>query len=67
MMEDIDNYRQAILQALRDVKTADGNARLTEEQALHLSQEFSDEELSDGMPFNTPEEVAELLLESGLE
>lgn len=66
-MEDIDNYRQAILQALRDVKTADGNARLTEEQALRLSQEFSDEELSDGMPFNTPEEVAELLLESGLE
>jgi hypothetical protein len=40
MMEDIDNYRQAILQALRDVKTADGNARLTEEQALRLSQEF---------------------------
>ena len=67
MMEDIDNYRQAILQALWDVKTADGNARLTEEQALRLSQEFSDEELSDGMPFNTPEEVAELLLESGLE
>ncbi len=67
MMEDIDNYRQAILQALLEVKAADGSARLTEAQALRLSQEFSDEELSDGMPFNTPEEVAELLLESGLE
>lgn len=67
MMEHIDNYRQAILQALLDAKTADGSARLTAAQALRLSQEFTDEELRDGMPFNTPEEVAELLLESGLE
>lgn len=66
-MEAIDNYRQAILRALLDMKDASGNAKLSAEQAQRLSEEFSDEELSDGMPFNTPEEVAELLAESGLE
>jgi hypothetical protein len=66
-MEAIDNYREAIHQALLNMKDADGNAKLTEEQAKQLAEEFSDEELNDGMPFNTPEEVAELLVEWGLD
>lgn len=45
---------------------ADGTPKLTKAEAEALVAELSDNELSDGMPFNTPEEVAELLLDSGL-
>lgn len=45
---------------------ADGTPKLTKTEAEALVTELSDNELSDGMPFNTPEEVAELLLDSGL-
>ncbi len=65
-MEETATYRAQILQALCDMKDADGNPRLTEVQARKLSDELSDEELTDGMLFNTPEEVAQLLMESGL-
>ncbi|MBM6991915.1 MAG: hypothetical protein I3J02_01395 [Prevotella sp.] len=67
MMEETADFRAQILQALRDARDADGNPRLTEDQVKTLSDELSDEELADGMLFNTPEEVAGLLLESGLE
>ncbi|MDD2601646.1 MAG: hypothetical protein WCS15_02755 [Prevotella sp.] len=66
-MESIDDYRAQILTALRAACDADGNPKLTEKQALELSNELKDNELMDGMPYNTPEEVAELLLDSGLE
>lgn len=45
---------------------ADGMPKLTKAEAEALVTELSDSELSDGMPFNTPEEVAELLLDIGL-
>jgi hypothetical protein len=66
-MEDVANYRALVLQALRGAFGAEGQPLLTEAQAVALVNELSDAELLDGMPFNTPEEVAELLLESGLE
>ena len=65
-MENVNLYRQKILEALLDAKTDSGEPKLTEDHAQALAQELSDEELIDGMDFNTPEEVAELLLESGL-
>ncbi len=66
-MDEIELYRQQILQALTDAKNADGTPRLTEQGAKKLAQELTNDELADGMMFNTPEEVADLLLESGLE
>ena len=66
-MTEIDEYRARILQALCNARDKNDNPRFTEEQAVSLSRELSDEELAEGMDFNTPEEVAELLLESGLE
>lgn len=66
-MEEIAAYRAKILQVLVNAKDADGKLRLTEDQAKQLANEFSDIELEEGMTFNTPEEVAELLLDSGLE
>ncbi len=63
---EVDEYRSKILDLLLNAKDGDGAPRLTEKEAKDLSNEFTDQELSDGMPFNTPEEVAEMLLESGL-
>jgi hypothetical protein len=67
LMEETAAYRARITQALADARDANGRPLLTDDQVKKLSQQFSDEELEDGMLFNTPEEVAELLIESGLE
>ena len=65
-MKDLEEYRAAILRALMQASDADGTPKLTKAEAEALVAELSDNELSDGMPFNTPEAVAELLLDSGL-
>ncbi|MGI6243655.1 MAG: hypothetical protein ACOYJK_09030 [Prevotella sp.] len=65
-MEEVAAYRAKILQVLTDAKDGEGRPRLTERQAEMLVANLSDSELEDGMMFNTPEEVAELLLDSGL-
>lgn len=66
-MQNVDDYRQQIFQCLVAAVTTDGAPRYTEEQARALAMELTDEELIDGIDFNTPEEVAQLLMESGLE
>ena len=63
---DINEYRNLILKALQTACDADGRPRLTEEEAQRLAQEFSDEELAFGMGYNTPQEVADMLLDAGL-
>ncbi len=63
---EVDEYRSKILELLLNAVDGDGKPRFTEKEAKELSNEFSDQELLDGMPFNTPEEVAEMLLDSGL-
>lgn len=63
---EVDEYRSKILELLLNAVDGDGKSRLTDKEAKELSNEFSDQELLDGMPFNTPEEVAEMLLDSGL-
>lgn len=65
-MQNITEYRKQILQALCEASDDDGRRRLTDEEAMRLSQEFSDEELAFGMDYNTPEEVADMLLDSDL-
>ena len=65
--EAIAAHRERIVAAICLVKDKDGNARYTEEQARGLSEELSDEDLAFGMDYNTPEEVAELLVDSGLD
>ena len=63
----VEEYRNRILRILLNAKDDEGNTRLTEKAAHDLAEEFSDEELLDGMDFNSPEEVAEILLESGVD
>ena len=59
----VDEYRAAILDAMLQLKDNDGNARMTEAEAKDILKGFTDSELNDGILFNTPEEVAELLAE----
>lgn len=58
----IEEYKAAILKAMLDAKTSDGNAKVTEKEAIGLIDELTDAELEDGLLFNSPEEVAEVLL-----
>lgn len=61
---DIQTYREAILQAVlnrRDPK--EGLPLITEKEARSLLARLSDDELADGMLFNTPEDVADIILE----
>ena len=62
-MNTIDQYREDILQAMLQVKDDDGLGVITERNARELLGQLTDEELEDGIDFNTPEEVAEWLLE----
>lgn len=62
-MMTVDEYRTAILDAMLQLKDNDGNARMTEAEAKDILKGFTDDELNDGILFNTPEEVAELLAE----
>ena len=62
-MMTVDEYRAAILDAMLQLKDNEGNARITEADAKDILKGFTDDELNDGIIFNTPEEVAELLAE----
>lgn len=62
-MMTVDEYRAAILDAMLQLKDNEGNARITEADAKDILKGFTDDELNDGILFNTPEEVAELLVE----
>lgn len=66
-MENVTAYRQKILEAMLKARTQEGNPRVSEATAHKLAKEFTDQELLDGMDYNTPDEVAEMLLDSGLE
>ena len=58
-MMTVDEYRAAILDAMLQLKDNEGNARITEADAKDILKGFTDDELNDGILFNTPEEVAE--------
>ena len=62
-MMTVDEYRAAILDAMLQLKDNEGNARITEADAKDILKGVTDDELKDGILFNTPEEVAELLAE----
>ncbi|HAT62647.1 MAG TPA: hypothetical protein DCS83_08945 [Prevotella sp.] len=60
---DIKQYRQAITDILANSRDEEGNIRMTEQEIHEILDDFSDEELEDGMLFNSPEDVAEIILE----
>lgn len=62
-MMTIDEYRAAILQALLDAKNEDGTPAVTEKEAQEALNDFTDEALQDGMLWNSPQDVAGIILE----
>ena len=51
------------MQALLNKKDDDGLGIIMEKHARQLVGQLTDDELDDGIDFNTPEEIAEWLLE----
>ena len=60
----VEEYRQAILQAMTGLKDNEGNPLTDEKGAHEILDTFSDPELMDSMPFNPPEETAAFLLDA---
>ena len=54
----IEEYRAAILQALLDAKNEDGTPAITPREAQEALNGFTDDELQDGILWNSPEDVA---------
>ena len=62
-MDEIQEFREAVMAILLEAKDKKGEPRFTNESAKALLDELTDEEIADGMPFNTPQDVADVLLE----
>ncbi len=62
-MMTMEEYRAAILKALLDAKNEDGTPVITEKEAQEALNDFTDEALQDGMLWNTPQDVADIILE----
>lgn len=63
-MMTIEEYRAAILKALLEAKDEDGNPVLSEKEAKEALNDFTNDQLQDGILWNTPQDVAEIILES---
>ncbi|MFC2312429.1 hypothetical protein [Prevotella denticola] len=61
----IEEYRQQILTSLLSRTNTKGELSFDESSAKELLNQLSDEELEDGILFNTPEDVADVLAETG--
>ena len=61
-MQDVKEYREAIYQAMIAMTDAEGNPLVSGEEAKAILEGFTDEELEDGILYNSPEEVAGFLL-----
>ena len=59
----IEEYRAAILQCLINAKNEDGTPAISEKEAREALNDFTNDELQDGILWNTPENVAEIILE----
>jgi hypothetical protein len=62
-MMTIEEYRAAIFQALLDAKNEAGTQLLSEKEAREALNGFTDDELQDGILWNSPEDVANIILE----
>jgi len=61
---DIQEYRQAILDDLLARTKQNGEPAIDEPTAIQLLNELKDNELKEGMLFNEPSDVADVLLET---
>ena len=62
-MMTIEEYRAAILQCLLEAKNEDGSPAIEPKEAQEALNGFTDDELQDGILWNTPQDVADIILE----
>ena len=61
--KEIDAYRMAVLKVMMEAKKENGEPRFNETEAQDILEILSDADIEFGMPFNTPQETAEMLME----
>jgi len=62
-MMTIEEYRAEVLQALLEAKNEDGTPAITPKEAQEALNGFTDDELQDGILWNSPQDVADIILE----
>ena len=62
--KEIDAYRMAVLKVMMEAKKENGEPRFNETEAQDILEILSDADIEFGMPFNTPQETAEMLMEN---
>lgn len=62
--KEIDAYRMAVLKVMMEAKKENGEPRYNETEAKEILDILSDADIEFGMPFNTPQETAEMLMEN---
>ena len=62
-MMTIEEYRAEVLQALLEAKNEDGTPAITPTVAQEALNGFTDDELQDGILWNSPQDVADIILE----
>ena len=62
-MMTIEEYISEVLQALLEAKNEDGTPAITPKEAQEALNGFTDDELQDGILWNSPQDVADIILE----
>ena len=58
-----EEYSSAVAQALHYKLSQSTRTDISEQELRDMLDMLTDEELTDGMPFNTPDDVADILIE----
>ena len=59
----IEEYRAEVLQALLEAKNEDGTPAITPKEAQEALNGYTDDELQDGILWNSPQDVTDIILE----
>ncbi|MBP7098377.1 MAG: hypothetical protein KBA74_06810 [Prevotella sp.] len=62
--KEIDAYRMAVLKVMMEAKKENGEPRFNETEAQDILEILSDADIEFGMPFNTPQETAEMMMDN---
>jgi len=62
-VEEIKQYREGILKCMLEATENGGSRALSEDEICLRLNMLTDDELAEGMPFNTCEDVAEVLMQ----
>ena len=62
--KEIDAYRMAVLKVMMEAKKENGEPRFNETEAQDILEILSDGDIEFGMPFNTPQETAEMMMDN---